>query len=93
VHVPRTFTSQMFGPGVEQAIATYRSAPTDKELLSALLLFGSTPKTIPRFKVDGKEAVGLDMDGNELTRVPHDEPFFTRPMFDKEKKVYRLNVT
>ena len=93
VHVPRSFTSQMFGPGVEQAIATYRAAPQDKELLSALLLFGASARTISRFKVDGTNAVGLDMDGNELVRVPHDEPFFARPMFDKEKKVYRLNVT
>jgi nitrate reductase beta subunit len=93
VHVPRTFLQQLFGPDVDKAINTYRGAPLDKELLSALLMFGNTPRTIHRFESKGNEALGFDQDGKEVVRVPHTEPFFKRDLFDKERKVYRLNVT
>ncbi|HMR11929.1 MAG TPA: dehydrogenase, partial [Polyangiaceae bacterium] len=62
VHVPRDFLGQMFGPGVEQAIATYRSAPTDQKLLAAMLLFGNTPRTLHRFAAEKTDAVGYDAD-------------------------------
>lgn len=93
VHVPRDFLGQMFGPGVEQAIATYRSAPTDQKLLAAMLLFGNTPRTLHRFAAEKTDAVGYDADDKEAVRVPYTEPFFERDFFDKKRKVYRLNVT
>ncbi len=93
VHVPRTFLGQMFGPGVEKAIETYRAAPQDQKLLAALLLFGNTPRTLHRFEALKDEAVGFDQEGKEAVRVPYTEPFFTRPMFDTKRKVVRLNVT
>jgi nitrate reductase beta subunit len=93
LHVPRSFLGQMFGPGVEDAIRTYRSAPQDKELLSALLLFGNTARTLHRFSASEDEAVGYDATGAEVVRVPHTEPFFARDFFDGKREVYRHNVT
>ena len=36
------FLRQMFGPGVDAAIETYRNAPNDPDLAGLLCLFGST---------------------------------------------------
>jgi nitrate reductase / nitrite oxidoreductase, beta subunit len=93
VHVPRDFLGQMFGPGVEQAIAAYRGAPRDLKLLAALLMFGNTPRTIHRFEGHKEHAAGFDADGNQVARVPYTEPFYKRDFFDQKRKVYRLNVT
>jgi len=93
VHVPRDFLGQLFGPGVEQAIETYRSAPQDKKLLAALLMFGNTPRTLHRFAEQKDHAVGFDADDKEVIRVPYTEPFYKRDLFDQKRKVYRLNVT
>lgn len=93
VHVPRDFLGQLFGPGVEQAIETYRSAPQDKKLLAALLMFGNTPRTLHRFAEQKDHAVGFDADDKEVIRVPYTEPFYKRDFFDQKRKVYRLNVT
>lgn len=93
VHVPRDFLGQLFGPGVEQAIATYRSAPQDRKLLAALLMFGNTPRTLHRFAEQKDHAVGFDADDKEVIRVPYTEPFYERDFFDRKRKVYRLNVT
>lgn len=93
VHVPRDFTNQMFGPGVAEAVATYRTAPKDKDLLAALLMFGNTSRIIERFKADVNDAVGWDRDGKEAVRVPYTEPFFTREFFDKANDTYRHNIT
>lgn len=93
VHVPRDFTGQMFGPGVEEAVATYRSAPKDPQLLAALLMFGNTSRIIERFKAEGELAVGWDRDGKEAVRVPFTEPFFAREFFDKKNDTYRHNIT
>jgi nitrate reductase beta subunit len=93
VHVPRDFLGQLFGPGVEEAVTTYRSAPTDRKLLAALLMFTSSARTIARFEAQKEHAVGFDAEGKEIVRVPYTEPFFAREMFDQKRKVYRLNVT
>ncbi|PSM30969.1 hypothetical protein [Haliangium sp. UPWRP_2] len=93
IHVPISFTQQMFGPGVEAAMQTYRSVPNDPDLLSALLLFGNTPRILHRFRRDGQEAVGYDDKDQEVVRVPFTEPFFTRDFFDKKNDVYRHNIT
>jgi nitrate reductase beta subunit len=50
----------MFGPNVREAIATYRRASDDPKLLGALLLFGSTPRIIHRYKVENGLAIGYD---------------------------------
>ncbi|GIX43286.1 MAG: hypothetical protein KatS3mg129_3019 [Leptospiraceae bacterium] len=93
VHVPEKFLKQMFGPNVKKAIETYRKVHSDKKLLAALLLFGNTPYIITKFKVEGEEAVGFNEKGEEVVRVPFQEPFFQRPFFDKENEVYRINTT
>ena len=92
VHVPREFTGQMFGPGVEAAIKTYRGAPNDRDLLAALLLFGNTPRTLHRFRAEKDETVGFDQDGAEAVRVPYTEPFFARDFFDAKHEAYRHNT-
>jgi nitrate reductase beta subunit len=93
VHVPLPFLRQMFGPGVEEAIATYRQAPDDPELLGALLLMGATDRWIERFRVRDGKAIGYDADGAEVARVPLKEPVYIRPDFDPALKVYRHNIT
>jgi nitrate reductase / nitrite oxidoreductase, beta subunit len=93
VHVPRDFLGQLFGPGVEGAIEAYRAAPKDRELLASLLVFGNTPRIVHRFEAQGEESVGFDDAGKEVARVPFTEPFFQRDLFDRGRKVVRLNVT
>ncbi len=92
VHVPREFLGQTFGPGVEAAIKTYRSAPTDKQLLAALLLFGNTPRIVNRFVAEADGTVGFDDTGAEVLRVPFTEPFFARDFFDQKHDAYRQNT-
>ncbi len=92
VHVPREFLGQTFGPGVENAIKVYKSAPNDKDLLAALLLFGNTPRTLHAFRADKDEAVGFDNTGAEVIRVPYTEPFFARDFFDGKHEAYRHNT-
>jgi len=93
VHVPVPFLSQLFGPGVEEAIATYQRAKDDPELLGVLLLMGATDKWIERFRVANGQAMGYDAQGNEIVRVPLKEPIFIRPVFDAQRAVYRHNIT
>ena len=47
--VPRQYLTQMFGPGVEEAIAQY-SCP-DRDLLNVLQLFRTTQQIIFRYEV------------------------------------------
>ena len=93
VHVPVPFLTQMFGHGVPEAIATYRKATEDKNLLAALLLFGSTPDIIHRFKVEGDTALGFDASGNEIARVPMKEPIHVRAAYDERHQAWRTNIT
>lgn len=92
VHVPDPFLEQLFGPGVEQAKEMYRNLHDDRQLLGALLLFGASPRIITRYEVQGDEAVGWDVDGREVARVPFTEPFFERSHFDERFAVYRHNT-
>ena len=93
VHVPPAFLVQMFGHGVPEAIAAYRKAADDKKLLGALLLFGSTPQIIHRYKVEGDRAIGYDEGGRELVRVPLREPIQVRAAYDGKYEAYRTNIT
>lgn len=92
VHVPREFLYQMFGPGVDNAIETYRNAKNDKELLAVFMLFGSTDRIIHSFKVERGYALGFDNRGELLARVPFNEPVYIRPYFDKKNGTYRHNI-
>jgi nitrate reductase beta subunit len=93
IHVPIPFLSQMFGHGVPEAIATYKRAKDDEKLLGALLLFGSTPRIIHRFKVEDGIAIGFDEQGDEVSRVPLKEPIHVRAAYDERLDVYRSNTT
>ncbi|MDP3063293.1 MAG: dehydrogenase [Chloroflexota bacterium] len=93
VHVPPRFLHQMFGPQVERAIQTYRSAKDDPELLGCMLLSGSTDQWIEKFKVAGGYAYGYDRGGSEVVKVPLKEPIFIRPFYDAAQDVYRHTIT
>src|SRR3989338_8526823 len=93
--VPRPYLRQMFGPGVDEAIAKYL-AP-DRELLAVLQLFRRTNRIILRYEIQegpkvyettthGKPFVmyndtiiGYGEDGKELVRTQVEEPFHVRP--------------
>jgi nitrate reductase beta subunit len=94
--VPRPYLQQMFGPGVEDAIAAY-VAPS-RRAQAALQLFRVTQKIIFRFEVEEGEKVsevnvngrplevfndtviGYSRNGEEVVRVTVQEPFFERPV-------------
>ncbi|MBI2439953.1 MAG: 4Fe-4S dicluster domain-containing protein [Lentisphaerae bacterium] len=97
IHVPTAFTRQMFGPGVQHAVAAYRRALDDKRLVGLLMLFGATDRIITTFKVEGEinggYCVGFDEHGAEIVRVPITEPTIIRERFDQARQVYRHSVT
>ncbi|MFN8122935.1 MAG: 4Fe-4S dicluster domain-containing protein [Thermoleophilia bacterium] len=78
VHVPEDYLGQMFGPGVAQAVETYRNAKDDEELLGCLMLFGATERIIHSFDVKDGVARGYDRQGRELVAVPVREPELVR---------------
>jgi nitrate reductase beta subunit len=86
---PRPFLKQLFGPGVEDAIETYTN-PDDK-LFGLLRLFGVTQQIITRFEVNDEEAIGWNEAGEEIARMPFDEPIFVRDEIDVRFDVQRLN--
>ena len=91
VHTPRPFLRQMFGPGVDRAIDTYRGSADDPDLSGLLSLFGSTQNVVPRWKREGDIVVGLEEDGREIVRVPMREPVQVRQALDAERGVVRTN--
>ncbi|MEE9593090.1 MAG: 4Fe-4S dicluster domain-containing protein [Thermoplasmata archaeon] len=95
IHVPLEFTRQMFGPGVDQAVETYKRvrAGLEPELRAILLLNTSTNKILGKFQLDGDEAVGFDIDGQEVVRVMLVEKEIVRPYRDDAVGVFRHNVT
>jgi nitrate reductase beta subunit len=93
IHVPQVFLRQMFGHGVEEAVAAYRRLPEDKDLLAALTVFGSSPFIVHRFQRQGDVALGFDEKGTEIVRVPIFEPSFVRPFEDAARGVFRHNTT
>jgi nitrate reductase beta subunit len=92
VHVPLPFLEQMFGPGAAAAVAAYRNAPNDPDLMGLLALFGSTEQIVPRFRREGDSMVGLSENGLELVRVPAREPAAIREILDKARGMANLNV-
>jgi nitrate reductase beta subunit len=93
VHVPPAYLRQMFGWGVEEAIALYREAATDRTLLGALTLFGATPEICHYFRVNGDWVMGYDFKQAEIVRVPLKEPVVIREVYDIKHRAYRTNIT
>jgi nitrate reductase beta subunit len=93
LHVPPEYLAQMFGWGVERAIANYRKAAEDRRLLGALLLFGATPDIIHHYRLEGNYAIGYDENNAEMVRVPLREPIFLRAAYDERHQSWRTNMT
>ena len=93
IHVPPPYLRQMFGWGVEEAVATYRTAQSDKKLLGVLLLFGATPEITHHFKIEGDTVYGYDEKGTEIVRVPMREPIHVRAAYDEKYECHRTNTT
>jgi len=91
IHAPLTFLHQMFGPGVNQAIKTYRAAANDPDLAGLLGLFGCTERVIPRWRRQGDTVLGMDEGRKEIIRVPMREPVYVLPAFDSKYGVVRTN--
>jgi len=93
---PRAYLRQMFGPGVDEAIARY-IAPS-RELLAVLQLFRTTQKMIFRYEIEegplaletevngqpwkmyNDTVIGFDAKDREVTRLTVVEPIYERPM-------------
>jgi nitrate reductase / nitrite oxidoreductase, beta subunit len=86
IHAPANFLNQMFGPGAQQAIDTYRAAADDLDLAGLLGLFGSTERMIPRWKREDDWVIGADDNGDEIVRVPLREPRKTQPLGERPRE-------
>jgi len=97
INVPAEFNRQLFGPGADKAVAMYRQALKDTKLIALLMLFGSTPKIIDTFAVQGDvktgHCIGYDEQGSEIIRVPITEPIVVRERHDRQRNVHRISVT
>jgi nitrate reductase beta subunit len=91
IHAPVSFLRQMFGPGAEEAVKTYRAAANDPDLTGLLALFGSTEQVVPRWRRDGETVIGLNEEGGEIIRVPLREPVHVRPAYDELYQIARVN--
>jgi nitrate reductase beta subunit len=91
IHAPVSFNQQLFGPGAGEAMKTYRNAPKDPDLAGLLCLFGSTEMVVPRFRRQGDIITGMDEKGQQLVRVPMNEPVHVRPAFDAKNQLVRIN--
>jgi nitrate reductase beta subunit len=91
IHAPVSFLRQMFGPGAEEAVKTYRAAANDPDLTGLLGLFGSTEQVVPRWRREGETVVGMNDDGAETIRVPLREPVHVRPAYDELYQIARVN--
>jgi nitrate reductase beta subunit len=94
--VPRDYLKQMFGPGVDDAIAAYERP--SRRAQAVLQLFRVTQQIIFRFEViEGEKVsevnvggqllevfndtvIGYSRNGEEVVRVTVQEPFFERPI-------------
>ena len=93
IHAPLPFLRQMFGPGADAAVATYRKAADDPDLQGLFALFGSTERVVPRWKRRGDVIAGLEEDGRtEIVRVPLTEPVHVRAALDSVRNVARVNT-
>jgi nitrate reductase beta subunit len=91
-HVPSAYLQQLFGPGVDAAISSYRNAPNDPDLAALLCLFGCSEQHFHSWKRQGNSAVAFDKQSKEITRIPITEPVFVREAFDPKYRVARMNT-
>jgi nitrate reductase beta subunit len=91
IHAPASFLHQMFGPGAEAAVKTYRSAAEDQDLTGLLGLFGCTERVVPRWKRENDWIIGLDEQEKEIVRVPLREPVHIRAAYDEKHQIARVN--
>jgi nitrate reductase beta subunit len=91
IHVPKQYLLQMFGPGVGNAIASYRTAKDDMDLAGLLALFGSSETVMTRWRREGGNVVGLGEDGREAVRVPIREPLRVIQGWDPRLQAARTN--
>lgn len=90
IHVDPQYLKQMFGPGVELAIETYKKR--EEKLVGLLSLFGSTDHLLEGFKIEQGMAYGY-LNAQETVRVPVKEPIAIRAFHDEKLDVYRHSVT
>ncbi|MEM3415420.1 MAG: 4Fe-4S dicluster domain-containing protein [Thermoproteota archaeon] len=93
--VPIKYLRQMFGPGADHAVETYKRMREGKEpeLQALLILFGCTEFIPHKFKVDKDFVMAFDEKGNELVRVPLTEPIVMRPEIDLKLGVTRQDIS
>ncbi len=91
IHVPLSFSRQLFGPGADDAVKAYRNAMNDPDLASLLCLFGSSEQVMPRWKRVGDDAYGMDEKGGTIVKVPRNEPVHVRPAYDRLYQITRTN--
>ncbi len=92
LHVPTRFLEQLFGPGVEQAVQTYRNAPDDPDLSGLLSLFGSTARIVAKWRRQGQTVIGYDDQGKKIIEVPAVEPVYIRQAYDSRHDIVRTNI-
>jgi nitrate reductase beta subunit len=90
-HVPLPYLRQMFGPDIDQAVATYRNSREDRDLAALLTLFGCTESVMPRWRRQGDTVIGLAENGKEVVRVPITEPIQILPGYDRAVGAVRTN--
>jgi len=95
ITVPLKYLRQMFGPGADHAVETYKRMREGKEpeLQALLLLFGATEYIPHKFKVEDGFVSAFDENGKELVRVPLTEPIIERPAYDPKLGVTRQDIS
>lgn len=93
INVPVPFITQMFGPGAGAAVQKYKNPAKDPKVVALLMLFGSTDQIIEKFRVTDKYCIGFNGKGDEIARVPIEEPTAIRPSYDEKRKVFRMSIT
>ena len=88
--VPADYLTQMFGPGVEEAIQK-RTNPSDR-LFAALRCFGMQKEILARFELKDGRVHGYSEKGEKVVDVDlKDEPIYIRPAVDKKNNTVRIN--
>jgi len=94
IHVPTQYIKQMFGPGVEEAVKIYRDKIVNDPVMQGLLvLFGSSPEIMTKFKVKKGTAYGYNIKGKLVAEAPIREPNIVREAYDRKLDVYRMDIT
>ncbi|GFO82627.1 MAG: hypothetical protein A49_22540 [Methyloceanibacter sp.] len=85
--VPLPYLTQMFGPGVEQAVERYRYP--DRELLAVLQLFRRSNRIIARYELkEGEKVYEVEQDGKKFEMFNDTVIAYNR----KGKEIFRTQV-